>query len=542
MRSFLSGYNHSLLLIILCFLGATGANAQYCSATYSVQCSSYNMYIRSFSTTGGITNITNNNTYCSNTSTSYTYYSGMVHEGAPLSSVNFSVTIGSSYPQGVVIWVDWNQDGDFNDAGEKVYNPSSTISAGGTRTGSFTIPVTASIGNTRMRVRSSYATTSVPQCGNQSYGECEDYNFTVVSNCAAPASINIGAVNSGSVQFNWSAVTGSLGYDYAVTTSQNGPSSGSGSTNNTSALVTGLSPNTTYFVHVRNNCAGYPSQWTTSAPFTTLPPCSEPSGFAVTYVDSSSADFTWTPLSTAVEYQYFIDQDRATPTSAQGANSTTSNYVSTTGLTEGNTYYVHMRSLCIGNDSSGWSLDSFYVPIACRSAIVMFNDLTTSRAVAYWAPANTAIEYEYAITETSALPPVGSKTVALSKLLPYLDDKTTYYFHTKSYCDDHDIKTSSSWATFSFKTIGVDVNNIDISDKQIFLYPNPVREQMIVNITGRPNNNGVIHILDVTGKLLMTENITTDRITIDVSNLSAGMYIVQYSDDTHRKQVKFNKR
>src|SRR5690606_414496 len=40
-------------------------------------------------------------------------------------------------------------------------------------------------GLTRMRIRSSYATTSFTECGSQSYGEVEDYAFEVVPSCSS---------------------------------------------------------------------------------------------------------------------------------------------------------------------------------------------------------------------------------------------------------------------------------------------------------------------------------------------------------------------
>ncbi len=528
-------------LFALLLLGGFTVNAQYCTPTYSSsQCINYNMYIQDFRTTGGVSNITNNNTGCGNTSTSYIYYNNTGHQTTPTATVGFAVRIGSSYPQGVRIYVDYNQDGDFTDAGENVWTSSGTISPGGTATGSFNIPASASIGTTRMRVRSSYATTSINPCGSANYGEAEDYNFSIFGNCNAPAAVNVTFVNSMAADFNWSAVTGTYGYDYAVTTSMNGPSTGT-ATNNTSATVTGLTPSTQYYVHVRNNCASYPSQWTTSTAFTTLPPCSNPAGFTVTRVDSNSADFTWGALSTAVEYQYFVNTDRATPTSSVGANVATTNFGSATALSEGTTYYVHIRSMCTGNDSSGWALDSMYIPIACRTSHVLFSDLTTDRAVAYWSAANTAYEYEYVLDKQNTTPQHGAKVKSLSTLMSYLDSKEQYYFHLKSYCNDHEIKTESQWNTFQFSTIGVGVENTGMDKRQIQLYPNPVKDRMVVIVSGIPNKDGMISILDMTGKVLKVESFAKNTISLDVSDLSVGMYMVQYTDGSHREQVMFNK-
>ena len=179
-------YLQNRLIMALILLCPIQLAAQYCTTSYgSAQCNSYNMYIQDFITTGGVTNISNLSSACGNSSTSYIYYSNLKHAGIQGTTVNLSIKIGSSYQQGVKVWVDFNADGDFTDAGENVFSPSSVTPQGGTATGSFTIPANAPPGLTRMRVRSSYSTTSFTECGAQSYGECEDYVFEIVPSCSA---------------------------------------------------------------------------------------------------------------------------------------------------------------------------------------------------------------------------------------------------------------------------------------------------------------------------------------------------------------------
>ena len=167
-----------LTTFMAAFLGfAQFASAQYCTPTYTYQCSQYNMTVNSFSTTGGSENITNNNQGCSGGS-GYTYYSTLGHNTNPASVVNFSAGSGPNYAVRMNIWVDYNQDGDFYDAGEQVaFN--NYVAANSTWTGSFTIPATAASGTTRMRVRSVYSYYSNHPCNNLYYGEAEDYNFTI---------------------------------------------------------------------------------------------------------------------------------------------------------------------------------------------------------------------------------------------------------------------------------------------------------------------------------------------------------------------------
>ena len=82
----------------------------------------------------------------------YSDFTGVTVNTNQGSSYNVSITpsfSGSTYNEYYRIWVDFNQDYDFADAGEQVFaaGPSTT-----TVTGSITIPASALTGNTRMRV------------------------------------------------------------------------------------------------------------------------------------------------------------------------------------------------------------------------------------------------------------------------------------------------------------------------------------------------------------------------------------------------------
>jgi hypothetical protein len=93
-------------------------------------------------------------------------------------TISFSAGfVGTAYSEYVKVYIDYNQNGVFIDAGELVVNAAASTSST-TRTGSFTVPATAKSCNTRMRMvlSDNSATTS---CGSYSYGETEDYTITV---------------------------------------------------------------------------------------------------------------------------------------------------------------------------------------------------------------------------------------------------------------------------------------------------------------------------------------------------------------------------
>ncbi|RYD53334.1 MAG: T9SS type A sorting domain-containing protein [Sphingobacteriales bacterium] len=137
-------------------------------------------YISNFSTTGGGTNITNNTN--GQSPNGYGQFLSQAVSQLQSQSINFSVTHGpSGYTYGFGIWVDWNQNGSFLDAGEKVFT-SSGGSYATNHSGSFTVPLSAPAGSTRMRIGQDYLSTTGPSdpCMT-TYGEFEDYTFNVIA-------------------------------------------------------------------------------------------------------------------------------------------------------------------------------------------------------------------------------------------------------------------------------------------------------------------------------------------------------------------------
>ncbi|WP_291132499.1 reprolysin-like metallopeptidase [Flavobacterium sp. UBA7682] len=98
-------------------------------------------------------------------------------------STSNSITItptwtGTSYNEGYRVWIDYNQDGDFSDSGEQVVNVTRTKTTPIAR--SFTVPASALLGSTRMRVSMKY-NASPTACETFSYGEVEDYTVNITA-------------------------------------------------------------------------------------------------------------------------------------------------------------------------------------------------------------------------------------------------------------------------------------------------------------------------------------------------------------------------
>ncbi|MBA3649413.1 MAG: T9SS type A sorting domain-containing protein [Chitinophagales bacterium] len=142
---------------------------------------------------------------CSGQAFDYTLYS-------PVNSFTTAVIPGKIYPitlqsgpepEGFGVWIDYNNNGNFDDAGEFVYSTDTADSS--KFIGSITISDKSDLGFHRMRIRCSYDTTLTKNdaCDVLIYGETEDYLINFVSETACT-----GTPEAGTVQANVSQLCG----------------------------------------------------------------------------------------------------------------------------------------------------------------------------------------------------------------------------------------------------------------------------------------------------------------------------------------------
>lgn len=147
--------------------------ADYCDVTNGAPNGQYIKRVQ-------IGTIDNSTTYVSGGYSDYTSQSTSLSSG---SSSSITVTPHTTWSgTGAKAWIDWNKDGDFDDANEEVLSGSGT---GGSYTANFNVPAGAASGATRLRVRALYGGTVNP-CGDEYFSEVEDYTVNVNGGAAGP--------------------------------------------------------------------------------------------------------------------------------------------------------------------------------------------------------------------------------------------------------------------------------------------------------------------------------------------------------------------
>lgn len=93
----------------------------------------------------------------------------------------------------IAVWIDYNNDSDFSDAGEQVGYV--LVGTGWSNVFTFTVPTSAVSSAVRMRVRISYSTDgAIVPCGQSTYGEVEDYTVNITTSGASLLENDLSAI------------------------------------------------------------------------------------------------------------------------------------------------------------------------------------------------------------------------------------------------------------------------------------------------------------------------------------------------------------
>lgn len=229
---------------------------------------------------------------------SYSNFTGITTTVLKGISYNLNVYINTAgnYTNYQTVWIDWNGNGLFTDAGES-YNLGTAVNVTNGLSSlcplSITIPVGAITGQTRMRIQSKYNSVTGNSCATGFDGEVEDYTLNIIpaSPCstptAQPTSLSLsptGTFTSGSFT---PASPASNNYLVVYNTTGTVPSPSNGSTysvggiigagnivvsndSSTTFTISGLTNTTTYYIFVfsyNSFCTGGPL-YNTSTPLT----------------------------------------------------------------------------------------------------------------------------------------------------------------------------------------------------------------------------------------------------------------------------------
>ncbi|MBR1513997.1 MAG: fibronectin type III domain-containing protein [Bacteroidales bacterium] len=273
-------------------------------------------------------------------------------------------------------------------------------------------------------------------------------NFTTTATCVKPTSVTANDITAYSAAIGWTnGEEGQEAWEISYsTTTQSNPENGTVIAANTNPYtLTGLTPETSYYVYVRANCGDEDgmSAWSSYKYFTTLATCIQPTNLTASNVTSSTATITWTAGEadqTAWNLQYKKSSDNEWTSISTDA--TTCNLENLSPVT---TYNVRVQADCGDGDLSQWTSNTNFTTECAELTLPYTCDfegaVETSPYSSYPMPKCwSRIVYQYGSYSYSYYPYVydyssyahgGSKSLRLYKtsasanetaILPVIDD------------------------------------------------------------------------------------------------------------------------
>ncbi len=188
----------------------------------------------------------------------------------------YSCTVwAGQYGENYAVWIDFNDDLDFDDAGERLGYTATAVAGsgsvgvlGGNAAFSLSLPCNPPVGTHLMRVRCAFGVASgidIKPCGfattgSTLWGEVEDYLVTVAPPppCPDPKDLGLAVVAKTTATLYWTQGCTETEWDVHVTAAGGGAPTGAASnpaqTNNNAAAITGLTQGTSYEYWVRAVC------------------------------------------------------------------------------------------------------------------------------------------------------------------------------------------------------------------------------------------------------------------------------------------------
>jgi Zn-dependent metalloprotease len=463
----------------------------------------------------------------------FTSLSTSLSKGASATITITPTWTGTVYAEGYAVWIDYNQDNDFDDAGELVYSASASTAT--PVSGSFTTPATAADGPTRMRVSMKYNGIPTP-CESFSYGEVEDYTVDIGGSGAdtqaptAPANLVASNITETTLDLSWDAATDNVGVtEYEVYQG----TSLLGTTTNTSTGITGLSAGTNYSFSVKaKDAAGNVSPSSNVATITTQSsgggggPLNDVlhQGFFETgldgWVDGGSDCFRYNG-SYSYEGSYSM---RLRDNSGTGSSMTLGSFDVSAYDEIDIEFYFYPNSMENGEDF--W---------------VRFYDGSSWRTVASYASGSNFNNGTFY-----------TATVTVSKANYNFPTNAQFRFQCDAsanadqvYIDQITITGKSSGAgvsTFDAVALGGGVQtfgseaNVEIDG--FVVYPNPVLNTL--SLQRNDNTEAIFSITNLIGQTLLSGTLINNQ--INVSSLAKGVYLISISDEEETAVKKFIKQ
>ena len=522
-----------------------------------------------------------------------------------ISNTNFTITAGSSCgtPSGLAsssvttssATVSWNAV-----SGATSYDVDYKLNSSSTWTNAATGTASTSVSLSSLTAGSLYDWRVRANCssGSSAYAQAQFTTQSVVT-CNAPTGLASSSVTSSSATVSWTAVSGASSYavDYKTNASSTWTSAATATTS-TSVSLSGLSASTLYDWRVRTNCSSGNSAYT-QAQFTTSAVAGCASAFEPNESIAAAATITAgvansAAISTSTDNDYFkivttatsnntftlagpsgVDFDLTIYNSAgtsigTGTSSSANETVSLTNQPAG-TYYIRVYGYNGANSATCYTLTATVSTVTgCVSTYDVSTNGTASGAAVI--PFNTDVKglispsgdvdyYKFTITTG------GTATVTLTTLpadydlqLLSSDGTTQLAISQNGSTSSETISRTYTAGTYYLRVYGYSGANsatncytlrvalgtatkgddLVVANK-ISAFPNPVTDKVTIQL-GELKGIADIRVFDMYGKQVLQQTSSNKLVSMNLSKLAAGVYMIKVVSDGSENVIKVVKQ
>ena len=264
-------------------------------------------------------------------------------------------------------------------------------------------------------------------------------NFTITagSACGSATGLTSSAVTTSSANVSWTAVSGATSYavDYKLNSSSTWTSFSTAQAG-TSASFSGLASGSLYDWRVTATCASGVGT-AAAAQFTTLVPCTAPTGLSSSSVTTSSATVTWTAVGAATSYA--VDYKlNSSSTWISFSTAQTGTSASLTGLSASSLYDWRVSATCPSGTTTATAAQfTTATPAACNAPTGLTSSaITTSSATVSWTAASGAVSYavDYKLNSSSTWTSFSTAQTGTSAGLSGLSASSLYDWRVTTTC------------------------------------------------------------------------------------------------------------
>lgn len=401
------------------------------------------------------------------------------------------------------------------------------------------------------------------------YLNLDNITVDLSPSCLAPTALNATVLSSSSASLSWTAGGGESSWN--IEYGPSGFTQGTGTVENgvtNPYVLNSLAGATEYEYYVQADCGGSDtSLWVGPFTFDTtqIPGCTtviNPADGA-TDVTAGTILFSWDEPVTgdpAVSYNMYYGTTPGNVTNLVGNFTATSANINVSGFST--TFYWTIQAVNAGGEATGCAIWSFtteaspgyclaadngqwpgtaYTPATCDGVTV--NNITTIGWAGEYSVVNVTsgetYKFESSVsTDFITISSDGGVTPDAYGTTPVLWTSTVtgpvrFYTHVDDQCNSEDVNRTRS------VTCGASLSATSFDADSFKVYPNPVKNILNLSYTTEISSVAVYNLL---GQEVLSKNLNAAQSQLDMSNLSAGTYIVKVNVDGLVKAIKVVKQ